>query len=184
MAAIKIVLPRGSLLVLCGPAGCGKSTFAAARFLPTEIVSSDHCRALICDDEANQRVHRDTFNLFHYIINTRLRLGRTTVADSTALQAFARRRLLEQAQRNDCHACLLIFNISPETCLARDQLRPRSVGAQVIQNHARLLEQTLLAAPLEGWSSVFVLEEQDVEGTAVELIEQIKPIEPSKIPSS
>ncbi len=96
--AMKIAVPRRTLLVLCGPAASGKSTFAARRFLPTAIVSSDYCRAMICDDENNQKVHRETFNLFHYIIQKRLDLGRFTVADSTALQPFARRRLLEQAR--------------------------------------------------------------------------------------
>ena len=87
---IKITVPRRTLLVLCGPAGSGKSTFAAQRFIHTNIVSSDDCRAMICDDEANQQVNRDTFDLFHYIIQKRMYLGRFTVADSTALQSFAR----------------------------------------------------------------------------------------------
>src|ERR1043165_3362479 len=38
---------RPSVVVLCGPAGCGKSTFAARHFRPTQIISSDHCRALV-----------------------------------------------------------------------------------------------------------------------------------------
>ncbi|HYB00582.1 MAG TPA: AAA family ATPase, partial [Ktedonobacteraceae bacterium] len=88
-----ITIPRRTLLVLCGPAGSGKSTFAAQRFAATTIVSSDHCRAMICDDENNQKVNRDTFELFHLIIQKRLSLGRFTVADSTALQPDARRKL-------------------------------------------------------------------------------------------
>ncbi len=71
------VLPR-TLLVLCGPAGSGKSTFAAQRFGATTVVSSDHCRALICDDANNQQVNRDTFDLFYFIIKKRLFLGRLT----------------------------------------------------------------------------------------------------------
>src|SRR5712692_8636473 len=63
-----IKLPRRTLLVLCGPAASGKSTFAEQRFRETMIVSSDHCRALICDDVTNQQVNRDAFDLFYYII--------------------------------------------------------------------------------------------------------------------
>ncbi len=70
-----VKVPRRTLLVLCGPAGSGKSTFAAQRFPSTNIVSSDHCRAMICDDENNQQVNRDTFELFHLIIQKRLSLG-------------------------------------------------------------------------------------------------------------
>jgi len=63
-------------------------------FLP-DIVSSDYCRAMICDDVNNQQVNRDTFDLFYYIIQKRMFLGRFTVADSTALQSEARRKLRE-----------------------------------------------------------------------------------------
>ncbi len=110
--AVKITVPRRTLLVLSGPAACGKSTFATRRFLPTQIVSSDICRAMVCDDDTNQAVNRDAFDLFHFIIGRRMRLSRFTVADSTALQAFARRRLLDQARRSGYTACLLLFNVS------------------------------------------------------------------------
>lgn len=170
--AVTITLPRKTLLALCGPAGCGKSTFAARRFLPTEIVSSDACRAMICDDEANQRVNHQTFNLFHYIIDKRLGLSRFTVADSTALQPFARRRLLTQAHQGGSSACLLIFNVSLETCLARDLLRPRSVGEQVVQYHTGLLQKTLIEAPNEGWDMLFVLGEDEMDTTEIKILEE------------
>src|SRR5579863_10426372 len=117
---IKITVPRRTLLVLCGPAGSGKSTFAAQRFIPTSIVSSDYCRAMICDDETNQQVNRDTFDLFYYIIHKRLFQGRLTIADSTALQANARQALIEIARRYQYHCSLFVFNMSLETCLAYD----------------------------------------------------------------
>src|SRR5579871_3219055 len=158
---IKITLPRRTLLVLCGPAGSGKSTFAEQRFLTTSIVSSDNCRAMICDDENNQQVNRDTFDLFYYIIQKRLFLGRFTVADSTALQAEARRRLRELSRRFGYLGCLLIFNVSEATCLERDLVRERKVGPQVIAYHMGLLQQALRDAPNEGWEQVHVLDEED-----------------------
>ncbi len=154
---IKITLPRRTLLVLCGPAGSGKSTFAKQRFTPTSIVSSDYCRAMICDDENNQQVNRDTFDLFYYIIQKRMYLGRFTVADSTALRSDTRRRLRAQSRQSGYYGCLLIFNTPPEICLARNTLRARSVEEQVIPYHAGLLQQTLLDAPTEGWEQVHVL---------------------------
>jgi len=160
---IVIKLPRRTLLVLCGPAGCGKSTFAAQRFGVTTIVSSDQCRALICDNDTNQQVNRDAFDLFHYIIHKRLFNGRFTVADSTALHPEARRRLRELARRHGYMACLLIFNVSQKTCLERDQRRERMVGEQVVIYHAGLLQQTLLDAPNEGWDTLYVLGEEDTD---------------------
>src|SRR5947207_2617383 len=158
-----ITIPRRTLLVLCGPAGSGKSTFAAQRFTATNIVSSDFCRAMICDDENNQQVNRDTFELFYFIIQKRLFLGRFTVADSTALQPDARRKLRELSRRFGYLGCLLIFNIPPEVCLERNTARHRLVEEQVIAYHAELLQRTLLDAPYEGWEQVHVLGEQDMD---------------------
>ena len=163
-----IKVPHRTLLVLCGPAGCGKSTFAAQRFIPTSIVSSDHCRAMICDDENNQRVNRDTFELFHFIIQKRLFLGRFTVADSTALQPDARNKLRALSRRFGYLGCLLIFNIPPEICLERNKNRHRLVDEQIIPYHASLLQRTLLDAPLEGWEQIHILGEQDTD-TIVEI---------------
>src|SRR5579859_104323 len=124
-----ITLPPGALIALCGPAGSGKSTFARnlvknhAGFVETMIVSSDHCRALVCDDENNQQVNRDSFDLFYYIIHKRMFQKRLTIADSTALKAEARHRLLELAGRHQVATCLLIFTVTEETCRQRDQSR-------------------------------------------------------------
>src|SRR5712692_832436 len=137
-----IKVPRRTLLVLCGPAGSGKSTFAAQRFIATRIVASDHCRAMICDDENNQQVNRDTFDLFHYIIQKRLLLGRFTVADSTALYPAARGRLRELSRSSRYLSCLLLFNIQPDLCLARTQQRHRRVEQRVIAHDAALLQRT------------------------------------------
>ena len=164
MVGPKIIkVPRRTLLVLCGPAGSGKSTFAAQRFAATTIVSSDHCRAMICDDENNQQVNRDAFELFHFIIQKRLFMGRFTVADSTAVQLAARRKLRDLSRRIGYLGCLLIFNTSPETCTERNKIRHRLVEEQVIAYHTGLLQRTLLDAPREGWEQVHVLGEQDMD---------------------
>jgi predicted kinase len=158
-----ITIPRRTLLVLCGPAGSGKSTFAAQRFAETTIVSSDHCRAMICDDENNQSVNRETFELFHLIIQKRLSLGRFTVADSTALHADARHKLRDLSRHFGYSGCLLIFNIPPEVCLKRIKNRSRLVEERVISYHAGLMQRALLDAPQEGWEMIHILDEQDMD---------------------
>ncbi|MBE3564425.1 MAG: AAA family ATPase [Thermogemmatispora sp.] len=164
---VSMKLPRRTLLVLCGPAGSGKSTFAARYFsaIPTMVVSSDYCRAMICDDPTNQQVNRDTFDVFHYIIRKRLFNGRFTVADSTALHAEARRKLWELALHFGYLKCLVVFNVSLATCLERDRLRERQVGPQVIEYHIRLLQKALQEIPAEQWDRVYVLNEDDMEAT-------------------
>jgi predicted kinase len=166
----KIFLPQRTLLVLCGPAGSGKSTFAhafvdrhrALGLRRTTIVSSDHCRALICDDESNQHINGQTFELFHLILDRRMEQSRFSIADSTALQAEARKRLLEQAQRHEYTTCLCVFNMSLHTCIENDQrtARGRIVGKDVIAYHVGLLAQAMQSIPDEGWDNVIVLNER------------------------
>jgi predicted kinase len=157
---LTIAVPWRTLLILCGPAGSGKSTFAAQRFRPSTIVSSDACREMVCDDATNQQVNRDTFDLFYYIINKRLYNNRFTIADSTALYIDARRKLLDLARRHGYFAALLIFNVTEQIVIERNQGRTRIVEPQVIPYHARLLQQTLLDAPNEGWDRLYVLGEE------------------------
>jgi protein phosphatase len=156
-----LILPRRTLLVLCGPAGAGKSTFAAQRFPATSIVSSDRCRGMICDDENDQTVNRDTFDLFYYILQKRMLLGRFCVADSVALKPSARQQLRTLWRHFGYYGCLLIFNTPPEVCIARDAQRTRRVGESVVRYHAGLLSQTLQDAPHEGWELIRVLREDE-----------------------
>jgi predicted kinase len=165
-----IIVPQRSLVVLSGPAGAGKSTFALRvvqshndeGFRSTMIVSSDQCRAMVSDDENNQQANRDIFDLFHYIIFKRMLQNRFTIADSTALQSEARHRLLSLAARHSYHTCLLIFNIPPEICAYRDKQRHRLVGEQVITFHNGLLQRVIQEAPGEGWDQVHILRDEDL----------------------
>lgn len=165
----QVVLPEKTLIVLCGPAGAGKSTFARnfiaqhlqRGYRETSIVSSDHCRALVCDDETNQQVNKDTFDLFHYIIHKRMLQGRLTIADSTALHADSRQKLLNLATKHHYCTCLLLFDISLETCLRYDQhqARGRIVGKDVITYHLDLFKRALLDVPQEGWKVIHNIDE-------------------------
>ncbi|MBW8735298.1 MAG: AAA family ATPase, partial [Asticcacaulis sp.] len=42
-----ITIPQLSLVLLVGPSGSGKSSFARKHFLRTEVISSDYCRGLV-----------------------------------------------------------------------------------------------------------------------------------------
>ena len=159
----EIQISTRTLVVLCGTAGAGKSTFARQHFKLTQVVSSDTCRALICDGECTQDIDPDTFDLFHFIIQKRLKLGRLTVADSTALYDFARRRLLDLARHTAYHTCLIVFNIPRAVCLQRDQQRPRHVGEAEICTQDALLQEALQQIHSEPWEQIHVLSETDAE---------------------
>src|SRR6516164_10121589 len=126
-------LVRPSVVVLCGPAACGKSTFAVRHFRPTQVISSDHARSLVCDDEGDQRHSAEAFALVNFIIQQRLGINRLCVVDSTALTLEARKTLLDLARKHGVPCVVLLFDTPLETCLARDQARERSVGRAVIE---------------------------------------------------
>jgi protein phosphatase len=155
---MNLSIPELSLVVLIGASGCGKSTFARKHFKPTEILSSDHCRALICDDESNQEVTRDAFELVHFIASKRLSVGRLTVIDATSVQSDARRPLLALARRFDVPPVALVFNLPENLCQQRNRLRSdRQVATDIIhQQHLNLL-QSLPDLKSEGFSGVYVL---------------------------
>src|SRR2546423_8050524 len=118
--------------MLVGPAGCGKSSFAARHFQPTQIVSSDACRAMITDDPTDQGVTPLAFELMHSITEMRLRCGRLTVADATSLKREDRRPFMKLARRFGFHITAIVFHIPLDVCLARNRSRERVVPAEAI----------------------------------------------------
>ncbi|MCX6062902.1 MAG: ATP-binding protein, partial [Caldiserica bacterium] len=103
----------GTLIVLIGPSGSGKSTFGQQHFKPTQIVSSDTCRAMVADDEADQAATAAAFAVLHSIVEQRLRAGRLTVVDATNVQAKARQPLLDVASRYHRPCMAVLFELPP-----------------------------------------------------------------------
>ncbi len=121
--ADRIELPELGLVVLCGPSGSGKSTFARQHFAETEIVSSDQCRAMVGDDETDQSVTTQAFELLHTIVDKRLQLGRFTVVDATNVRAEDRKPIVELARRWDVLVNAIVFDVPLRLCLDRNAQR-------------------------------------------------------------
>lgn len=152
-----IVLPELSLVVLVGPAGSGKSTFAQARFKPTEVISSDFCRALIADDERDQTATPGAFQILHLIAGLRLRRRRLTVIDAVNSKPEDRRPLLELASEQDCAAIALVFDVPAEVCAERDARRGRMVGRRAIEAQGAEVSASLPVIREEGFAAVHML---------------------------
>lgn len=153
-----IEIPELCLVVLIGPAGAGKSTFAAVRFKPTEVVSSDLCRALVADDEEDQSATPAAFEVLHLIASLRLRRRKLTVVDAVDARPRDRRPLLELAADRDCAAVAVVLDLPEELCVERDRLRPgRTVGARVIAEQRAAIERSLPVLCDEGFAAVHVL---------------------------
>jgi predicted kinase/diadenosine tetraphosphatase ApaH/serine/threonine PP2A family protein phosphatase len=165
-----ITIPRTALVVLCGPAGSGKSTFARRHFQPTQIVSSDHCRALISDSPQNQAVSADAFALFYTIIDLRLKYGRLTVADSTALTRESRAELLALAHRHDFAAIMLLFDTPLDLCIERDRQRQHPVGPAVIRRQWERLADARAAIHHEPFEAIYYLSPEDVDAVTIKVV--------------
>jgi protein phosphatase len=104
-------IPEMALVVLIGASGSGKSTFAARHFRPTEILSSDHYRAVVGDDPNEQGVTKAAFDALHYIAGLRLKLGKLTVIDATNVKPQDRAHLLKIAKDHDVLAAAIVLNV-------------------------------------------------------------------------
>ncbi len=161
---------RPSLVVLCGPAACGKSTFAVHHFRSTQVVSSDVCRAMVCDDERDQRYHLQTFALVKFLVGQRLSINRLCVVDSTALTPEGRRSLLELGRKFEVRVELFMFDIPLERCLDFDRNRERSVGTKVIEEHFQLYHRARTAVVSEGFDEIVELHEEDLQSVRIEIL--------------
>ena len=159
---MNIEIPQLALVVLIGPSGSGKSTFARKHFLPTEVLSSDQCRALVADDENNQGATNDAFAILHFIAGKRLAAGRLTVVDATNVQPEARKPLVALAREYHCLPVAIVFDLPEKLCQERNRQRPdRDFGPHVIRGHISQMRRSLRGLQREGFRHVFVLKSQE-----------------------
>jgi len=163
-------LLRPSIVVLCGPSGCGKSTFAKRHFRPTQIISSDWARALVCDDERDQRFNQQAFDLVHFLLVQRLTLNRLCVVDSTALTPQARKDLLSLAKKCQVPTTLVLFDVPLETCIERDEKRERPVGRAIVERQYQTFELSKDLIRQEGFDQVVEFQGGDSDKLQIEIL--------------
>lgn len=167
---MKIVIPELSLVVLIGPSGSGKSTFAKKHFRPTEVLSSDYFRGLVCDDETDQGASKDAFETLHFVAARRMQNRRITVIDATNVQPEARKPLIELARKYHYLTTAIVFDLPADLCHARNQQRSdRSFGPHVVRGHVQQLQRSLRNLGRDGFRDVHVFNSpEDVESVVVE----------------
>ena len=167
---MKVTLPEPSLVVLAGPSGSGKSTFARRHFRPTEVISSDHCRGLVADDENDLSVTGDAFDLLHYIASKRLAGRRLTVIDATSVKPEDRARLIALAREFHLLAAAIVFDLPSQLCQGRNEERAdRDIPPQVVRRQSRSLRRSLRGLGREGFHSVTVFgSPEEAEAASIE----------------
>lgn len=167
---MRIDLPDPSLVVLIGPSGSGKSSFARAHFAATEVISSDFCRGLVADDENDQAATSDAFAVLHFIAGRRLAQPRFTVVDATNVQREARRPLIELATQHDLFPVAIVLDIPESICQERNRTRPdRDFGPHVVRHQRSQLHKSLKGLRREGFRRSWVLRSpEEVEAAEIE----------------
>jgi protein phosphatase len=169
---MQITIPNLSLVVLIGPSGSGKTTFARKHFLHTEILSSDVCRGMLSDDESNQAVTNEAFELLHFVAAKRLALGRLTLIDATNVQPDARKPLVQLARQYHCLPVAIVLNLQERLCQERNRLREeRDFGPYVVRQQVSQVRRSIRGLGREGFRHVYMLETpEEVEAATVQRV--------------
>lgn len=136
----RLTVPRGSVVVLIGPAGSGKSTLAAHLVPSAAVLSSDAFRARIGTGEADQSVTGAAFAALHRALDARLAARRTTLVDATSLAPAARSAFLRRARAHSATAIAIVLDLPPDIVLARNAERAdRVVPEPAVRGHLAIL---------------------------------------------
>lgn len=154
----EIAIPDFCLVVLIGATGAGKSTFAHRHFKPTEIISSDYARGLIADDENDQAISADAFELVAAIAEKRLKHRKIAVIDATNVRAPDRKRWVELARRWHALPAAIVLDVDLDDCMAHNKDRPdRQFGPGVPQRMIGEIRRGMRGLEREGFRQVWRL---------------------------
>lgn len=126
------------LFILVGIPGTGKSTWAKTHHEDDVVVSSDAIREELFGDITNQSNNREVFDTFHTRILSGLERGNNVIADSTALDKFARTRLLKIAYEGGAESHLVVFDNIHQGInrnLERDRVVPQEAMERMLKKY-------------------------------------------------
>ncbi|WP_404386730.1 ATP-binding protein [Knoellia locipacati] len=144
-------IPDPALVVLVGAAGSGKSTWAAAHYRPTEVVSSDALRAAVGSGTADLDASDEAFQILDQVVAGRCRRGLTVVVDTLGLDADRRAGWAALARKAGLPVVAVVFDTPAATCRARNAARDRPVPASVLGLQLHRMRDIQRELEAEGW---------------------------------
>lgn len=152
-----INVPANAVVILVGPAGAGKSTFAGRHFPRETVISPDELRKELAGEVWSQQKNPEVFERLHRVLEERSEAGLLTVVDATNTRGPERTELAWHAHR--CHRPLLaiVFDLPPQTCLARNAGRPHPVPVAVIRKQLAELRHVETDLETEGYGAFHIL---------------------------
>ena len=156
---------RPALVVLVGPAGSGKSTWAHSHF-PGAVVSSDALRGMVGRGDWDQEASVDAFELLERIVVLRLGRGLTTVVDTTGFDRDARRRWAHLAKEAGLEAVAVVLDTPAEVSRERNRHRRDPVPARVLDAQLRRHREVVGELPDDGFVRIATAPSEVARGPA------------------
>lgn len=134
------VVPVGSLVLMAGPAGSGKSTHAKrlkASSLAANtavVISTDGIRKELLGDEADQSRGDEVFKERDRRVRNAIRRGETTIVDATNLDKSVG-RLVNYAKQEGRMVCVVRMDTPDSRVLSQNEQRQRVVPQDAVARH-------------------------------------------------
>ena len=145
-------IPDFGLVVLMGASGAGKTTFARKHFRESEVLSSDHYRTVVGDDDRGGQTTKDAFDIITEIAARRLRARRVAVIDATNVQPEDRKRYTHLARSEHAPLTAILLDLPEGVCLAHNAGRGKDARPQhVVRRQARGMRRHVKTLSREGY---------------------------------